>query len=380
MMARPRTLGEAFDPRRNSFTFLRLLMAAIVVFYHRYPLSGRGSDSAPLQVLHGPPLFSSLGLTGFFMASGFLITRSYTRSPSLWRYLWHRVLRIFPGFWVALIVTAFLFGPLVTWLEGGSLMGYFRATRDSPFDWLQSNVWLKMNQFDIAGRLQGVPFKGSFNGALWTLVYEFESYLVVALFGALGLLTRRWAVLAFFLFLWATYMVRVYVPGSPAGSIPWLADLDRHRFFVAFWIGAVFFLYRDMIPVHLALFVLAFGLAYAIVYYRPSLLFLLPILNAYVLLYLAARLPLSGWDRIGDYSYGLYIYAFPVQQTLAVLGIHQLGIPVYVAASMLLALPLAWASTRLVERPFLRLKDAQLQLGSNRRPGRGRATRLATQS
>ena len=144
-------------------------------------------------------------------------------APSPWRYLWHRVLRIFPAFWAALIVTAFLFGPLVTWLEGSSLAAFFGATKDSPFDWIM---------------------------------------------------------------------------------IPGLADLDRHRFFVSFWAGAVFFLYRDKVPIAGRIFAVAFGLVYLIAYYPPSWLLLLPILNAYVLLYLAAVLPLSAWDRVGDYSYG----------------------------------------------------------------------------
>ncbi|MDQ4069250.1 MAG: acyltransferase, partial [Actinomycetota bacterium] len=95
---------------------------------------------------------------------------------------------------------------------------------------------------------------------------------------------------------------------------------------------------------------------YGICYHWTTGLLLLPILNAYVLFYLAARLPFSFWDRFGDYSYGLYIYAFPVQQTLAAFGVPAAGIVPYVALAATITAILALLSWRLVEEPMMRLR------------------------
>src|SRR5947209_4258685 len=92
------TLADAYDPRKNSIDFLRFTLAFLVIVTHGFWLSGQGSD--PLYALSRHQ--DSLGpaaVLGFFTLSGFLITRSSQHS-SFWRYLWHRSLRILPGFWV----------------------------------------------------------------------------------------------------------------------------------------------------------------------------------------------------------------------------------------------------------------------------------------
>ena len=81
-------------------------------------------------------------------------------------------------------------------------------------------------------------------------------------------------------------------------------------------------------------------------------------------LWLAAELPLRDFDRRGDYSYGIYLYGFPVQQLLVSAGLNQLGFGLYCLGSLLVTLPLAVTSYWLVERPCLRLKNLTLRRAS----------------
>jgi peptidoglycan/LPS O-acetylase OafA/YrhL len=80
-------------------------------------------------------------------------------------------------------------------------------------------------------------------------------------------------------------------------------------------------------------------------------------------LFAAMRLPLRGFDRRMDLSYGLYIYAFPVQQLLAMYGINAFGFTPYFLSALLIASVLAATSWFTIEKPSLSLKHLALPLG-----------------
>ena len=117
------TLGD-LDFRSNSIGFLRFFFAATVVWSHAFPLGGFSED--PLNRLNfNAPTTGFLAVGGFFVLSGFLITRSYETVGSVGRFIWHRFLRIFPAFWVCLMVTAFGLAPLAFAYQHGTLHHYF---------------------------------------------------------------------------------------------------------------------------------------------------------------------------------------------------------------------------------------------------------------
>jgi peptidoglycan/LPS O-acetylase OafA/YrhL len=112
------TVADAFDPKRNAFAFLRMVLALLVIVCHCFALGGVGTD--PLaRITEGQHSLGETAVAIFFLLSGFLITRSGLRSRSVARFLWHRFLRIFPGYWVCLAVTAFLFSPLFELIKHG---------------------------------------------------------------------------------------------------------------------------------------------------------------------------------------------------------------------------------------------------------------------
>lgn len=342
-MPRATTLGGAFDARRNSIGFLRLCLASSVLVSHAYILGG--IEPEPLVGLTGDQEgFGSLGVAGFFILSGFLIAASFERSPSLWRYLWHRVLRIMPAFWVCLIATAFVLAPLMWLFEAGTLAGYLDAP-GGPLSYVANNAALEYRQLGIAGLPHDVPVPGLINGSLWTLWPEFLCYLGLGALGVAGVLRWRLPFLVpVVAVLWAVWVTK------PLG-----ADVTAFRWAATFGLGSIAWLARNRIPMSNRL---ALGVAGALVVavWLGVYAYVGYPLIAYLLLWAAVRLPFRGVGRRVDLSYGIYIYAFPIEQLLAMQGAGRLGPAIFIALAFALTLPLAAASWFLVERRALDLK------------------------
>ena len=336
-------LAGAFDPHRNSIGFLRLGLATSVLVSHAYILGGIKPE--PLVGLTGGQEgLGSLGVAGFFMLSGFLIAASLERSPSIWRYLWHRVLRIMPAFWVCLLVTALGFGWLMWWQTSGTLAGYLDHP-NGPVSFVANNFWLDVRQSGIAGLPAGVATAGQMNASLWTLWPEFLCYVGLAAIGVLGVLRWRLPFLvAIVAFLWATWV-----------TTPFGIDVSVFRWPATFGLGSLAWLARAYIPIQgwmaataAAALVAAFALGVYVYVGYP--------LFGYLLLCAAVWLPFAWVGRSVDLSYGIYIYAAPVEQLLATWNVGRLGPAVFIALTLALTLPLAIASWFLIESRALRLK------------------------
>lgn len=356
-----RTFNQSYDPRRNSLNCLRLILALGVVFSHALTLGALGSE-----VIGNKTTFGTIAVYGFFGISGYLIAGSAARH-GVGRYLWQRFLRIFPAFWVCLLVTAFVFG-LVAWSHDHQcgLTCYVRQPV-GPWGYVFNNAWLKMRQLAIGSTLRTVPVPDVWNGSLWTLFYEFLCYLVLAILALVGMLRNRWTVAALGAFAWATEIVITSVPSFSAQF-----DLYHHwdeykmlTFVPIFLTGSAMWLYRERLPDSgvLALGCVAavlVGFALPVGTHEPgfaltSIDMVAPFL-AYPLLWLGAHLPLQSVGATNDYSYGIYIYAWPVQQLLALWGVNRWGYVPYVLATVALTAPFAVASWWIVERHALRLK------------------------
>ncbi|MER8042829.1 acyltransferase [Streptomyces sp. NPDC094032] len=375
------TVAELLTGRHNSLGLLRLLLASAVVVSHARIL-GYGGKEYLHTFTGGQTDLGKLSVYGFFVLSGILVTRSGMRL-GLGRFLWHRALRIFPGFWVCLMVAAFVAAPLLYWRLHSTLDGFNGP--HGPFDYLTSNWAVATNQYDISGvmadgRSAGLVHNGAFNGALWSLRYEFLCYLAVATLAVIGVLTRaRRAVLLITAVLGWLVIRQASTDAFWAGpydarilenfQLPPFGQINTSFLIYlgfAFALGAVIELYKEKIPVSDPLGVAALAVLLGSLHYGYLFTVGIPAF-AYVLVWLAIRLP-AAFRRVGakhDYSYGIYIYGFLVQQTLALLGYTRWGLPAYLALTFVFTLLLAMASWHFVERPAMRLKD--LRLGKGRR-------------
>jgi peptidoglycan/LPS O-acetylase OafA/YrhL len=322
----PLTIGEAFQPRRNSLNFLRLVFAIAVMFSHSLTIGSFGSE-----VILGKTTLGTLAVYCFFCLSGYLIAGSATRNH-VGRFLWQRVLRIFPAFWVCIIVTAFLFGPIGWYhmqpvLARNCGISCYLSESGGPFSYVFHNLWLQGHQGTIANTLHPGLFQDIWNGSLWTLFFEFLCYLMLAVLSVVGLLRHRLAIVALASVVWLTEIVITAIPSLNQHFNPshnW--DVMKMLTFVPIFLaGSLLYLYRDKIPdsgvlaaasTLLALLGLALPVGNHIPAFSLTSMDLTAVFLAYPLLWLGIHLPFHKVGARNDYSYGVYVYAFPVQQVL----------------------------------------------------------------
>ncbi|KAB1649112.1 acyltransferase family protein [Pseudoclavibacter endophyticus] len=357
----PLTLQQAFDPRANSIGFLRWLMAFAVIFSHSGPLAGfYGGEDLGIQVSSEQSI-GGVAVAGFFFFSGFLITKSRMGRSSIFRYFWRRALRIFPAFWLALLTTAFVLAP-IAWFQGaGTMDGYWNATNESPFTYFLNNMWLTLGQRNIAEMGQSIPYAEhggyDWNGSAWTLLYEFRAYIIVGLLGLFGMLANRWIGGAFALGL------------IVLNAMTWSGMVDMLRissildnpfnvmFFAPFAFGMLFALFGDKIPIddRLAVAALLFAvLAYTTggwnVWGQYGFLY-------FVMWFAVRATALRNWEKFGDFSYGIYIFAWPLMQFGAYFGLHETGWFVYHLVIVIAAHLCAFVSWHAIEKPAMSLKN-----------------------
>ncbi|MFF7990026.1 acyltransferase family protein [Kitasatospora xanthocidica] len=366
--------------RKNGFGLLRLVLALAVIFAHAMPL-GMGKPDLGLLESRGQTNVGAIAVSGFFVLSGLLITRSGMRlSPA--RFLWNRAIRILPGLWACLLLTALVVAPVVAYHQG-RLAGFWSHPQ-GPLAYLQANWSIGVYQWGISGLLDHVPHPTAFNGSVWSLAYEVLCYLMVVALAAVGVLRRaRWAVALMVLGLYA-YMVHLasgfhllrapeYAPAGLTGwQLPFLGGISMDMLIplvVMFGLGAVAELYKERLPINDVLGVLAAVVFLGSARYGGFTVFGLPAF-AYLLIWLACRMP-GPLTKVGtkvDLSYGVYIYAFPIQQCLSLWGLNKHGYWAYTAASVALSVTAAFCSWHAVEKPALKLKDLGLRKPPREQP------------
>ena len=342
--------------RDNNFNLIRILAALAVLCSHSFPLSRAGLAD---------PLAARLGMTGgsiavdiFFITSGFLVSSSLLARTGLLRFFLARALRVLPALWVMLLLTVFVLGlsfttePTNQYLSASATQVYL----------LKCSTLLRGVSYHLPGVFAGNPLPLAVNGSLWSLPVEVRMYILLGLLWLpLALLknSRRtaFALVTVVLAALAGYLV-ISTHLHVARESPAL------RLIFMFFTGAAYFCLRARVPLRRGLFLTSTTLL-LLASFNASLFYVTYMLTlAYMVLYLA-YVPggaIRGFNRVGDYSYGVYIYAFPVQQSIAAM-VPGIGVPAMLGLATAATLPLAVLSWHLVENPALRLKD-QLLPGS----------------
>lgn len=330
--------------RANNFQLIRLAAATAVVLFHSYALTDHWTDE-PLWQRVPEFNFGALGVACFFVISGFLVTQSWLTRTRVVPFVAARVLRIYPALVAAVALTLVLAG-LSSALDWSAFLAH-----PQTLDY----VLHVTPGWEIRHRLPGAfptnPIPHDANGSLWTLPVELRLYVAVLLAGVAGLLARRvamfatlWLVLA--LFLWRPTMLPMPVIDKVTADLVLL-----------FALGSLAYVWRAAIPVSPVIA----AIALLLVIVNPADLArgaLFAPLLAYVVLVVAyhPHLVWPAFNRVGDYSYGVYVYSFPIQQTLVqrIPGIDPM--PLF-ALAISLTLVVAALSWHCLERPALGLKS-----------------------
>jgi len=337
--------------RKNNFDFLRLLFASFVIISHSYPLSGNIDCDWLCQLTNGQIIFSYLGVKGFFIISGFLIFQSLNRSKDIIDYYWKRALRLFPALFVVLLITVLL-APLV---YENSAVPYL--SNDTMWSYLPNNLLLYKTQYYISGVFENNPYKGAINGSLWTIPYEFTMYVLLSLFIFIRknkLVIRSMILLIFSVFAFGNifYSQELMNHYSILNS-GLLADLGVFFLAGSFLASIEIDKYKHFgLIAAFAILILIISLVFNTMAWTR--IFTLPVIILFIGLRSTPVIRDTG-DKIGDLSYGIYIYAFPVQQTLIYcfwLTPVQLMVLSFVVSGIL-----AYLSWHLIEVKALKLKN-----------------------
>ena len=303
-------LGDLASGRDNNLNLIRFLAAGSVLVSHAWPIALGPGAGQPLEAQLGITL-GHLAVSIFFVASGFLIARSWIRARDFKSWASARALRLFPALLVTLALTVFVLGPAVTALAPAAYW-----TAPGTWSYLPANLSLAFLQYPLPGVFETNPYPEAVNGSLWTLVHEVACYGGVALAGALGLLAgpRRFSLclLGFLAFQAAAWAGGAALPLK----LQLLANLS-----LPFFLGMAAQVLAPWLRLHwapaLALWALALALG-GLPGGREALMLAI----AYSVLWLAyvPAGPLRLWNRLGDYSYGVYIWASPCSSSSSISG------------------------------------------------------------
>ncbi|MEH6524503.1 MAG: acyltransferase [Sneathiella sp.] len=335
---KPKFVGDFASNRDNNLNLIRIIAAIGVLISHAWAVSDGLVHEQPLSSLLKGTDLGKVSVYVFFAISGFLIAQSFVRSSNLKSFWVARIFRIFPALLVVLLVTAFILAPILTAAPMDELLKAIPA-------YITRNFTLFYLQHKLPGVFMDNPVHRIINIPLWTLNYELICYFSVFLLGLAGVLKNRLSmIIAIIAFLVAYSFVLYFEPHKRLVN---LAELS-----LPFMTGVVFYVWREKIRLNLSI---GLGLVTVAVICYPTPLFreAFVIALAYVI-FLLAYLPdglIRQYNKLGDYSYGIYIYAFPIQQIVAQQGVTEPFVNIMI--SLPLALICAVFSWCLIERPSL---------------------------
>lgn len=339
-------VGQILEPKQNNFNLLRLLAASAVIVSHAVFLhSGHKAD----EILSGIT-FYNLGdhaVNVFFVLSGLTVTASLARSPSIAEFIVARGLRIFPAL-AACALLLILVGAIVTVCTSAQFLSDTRVWRYGV-----KTLLLGSASTGLPGVFGGNPHPSTINASIWTLKFEVACYLLLALVGWLGLLTKHrfvWLLALSWIVACGFLLVRFGHDSAPVDQVA--------RFWLCFSLGVGFYIFRDRIPLSIfvvAALLLAFWGTIGTGWERVISL----LATGYAIVW-SAKIPIGRLRDLTnrfDLSYGIYIFGWPITQTLIVMQ-PNVNVWSLTLLSLILATAVALPSWLLVERPALRARKA----------------------
>jgi peptidoglycan/LPS O-acetylase OafA/YrhL len=332
--------GDIMNERLNNFDFLRITAALMVLYSHQYDLLRK---SAPTFFDHRfSPGF--LGVAIFFSISGYLITQSWEHDPNIFRFALKRFLRIWPGLFVVTMLAAFVLGPIVstfnvrTYFDDPLVVKYLR------------NLHMHM-VFTLPGVFETNPYPKAVNGSTWTLPLEICCYACLAISGLLNFL-RHPKIIFTSVIIIAIYQFWYY--GAETNTVRNL----RMEYGLSFCVGMLMWLYRNIWESRRSIVTAATMVAGILIYcLGQRLLSSLVIVGPLVVMFGTTSTPiLRRFGRFGDFSYGVYIYAFVVQQVIIMYIGSNVPLELHLGMTVIISFICAFLSWYFVEKPALGLK------------------------
>ena len=323
----------------NNFDFIRIAAALAVLFSHQHALVGRFEPA-----VLGIHTLGGFAVLVFFVISGYLVTASWINDPHVFRFAARRALRVWPALIAVVVLSTYALGAWTTQLPLGE---YLRNAATTQY---LANIWLN-NQVALPGVFLNNPLPHSVNGSIWTIPFEVACYAVVAIAGLLGIFRFRTVSLVVIVLALIWYQIRL----GPDLHRDWKL---RREMMAYFFVGSALFLLTPhwskrplvwlfvTVLAGLGLWLAGFrylalmvGLPFALIYFGTSST---PVIRRF--------------GRFGDPSYGLYLIAFPIQQTVIQYLWPTLGFKETLFISIAITTALAYLSWHVLEKRALKIK------------------------
>ena len=352
--------------QQNNFDLLRFLLASSVIICHCYAIYFGWEQfvkNEPFMIWsEGRISIGSAAVNFFFVISGFLIVRSFESSSNFWQYIKKRILRIYPGFIVVFVLSFLIFGP-IGHMKEINVAGYQNFLKTIPLK--RETVNMLSLQSPLENRYFTHLPQSGLNNSLWTIQYEFFCYLILPLLAWLGVTRQKRLLLTFLLISYLVYCLQTFgyffpFKQSLSGGIignPYYFP----RFFTYFLCGSCVYTFRNQIPRNAWLAVAA--LILFLLSFKLNLIDLIwPVSGTYLLFYVAYhhKFIFPKFAKYGDFSYGIYLYGWPLQQLVMLWFGKHLNVYTFFAIVFPVVLIFAIISWKLVESPSLKLKKIKL--------------------
>ncbi len=350
-------LSTCATGRDNNFNLIRFIAASLVLFSHSFALIAGVGDAGPLIDIIGMTS-GGIAVDVFFITSGFLITASYFARDNLLAFAWARILRIYPALVVATLFCIFVVGLyFTTYSADVYLFNIYIPT------YFIKNVTLFFGvDFSLPGVFEELPYSSIVNASLWTLPYEVKIYAILAFLLLFIKYISKW--IAFINAKNIVLLAAIIFTALHIFSKFYLDEpIQFFRLLSMFFIGASFFVWRDNIRLSSKLIYIGLPLLLLSAIHKDIFFVVYCLLLPFLIFY-AAYIPSGGirkFNKLGDYSYGIYIYAFPVQQSLLEIA-PDISVFSLTVIAFLITLFLSILSWHLIEKRFLKMKGAYIPI------------------
>ena len=344
-----KTLSQTLTRGNNNFDLIRLLAAIAVMLGHSYGIQA-GSPMEAMLAFTWRESFGSLAVYSFFLISGMLVSASFEKNPSIARFASARFLRIWPGAIVCALFILFIVGPI---FSSDSLRGYF--LNPEIYKWLARNTFLLGR---VGGPLPGL-FEGNHlpslvNATVWTLPIELKCYLIVVVAGLCGSIGSQWPTVIVVAIAGGLFAFFVHHPDYFTMGDFFVLPIAYAFYPVPFFLlGLLLYAFRRIVFLHWSV-ACALLAAYLSVKHSVTGTGLLYLSFIYGILWIASAKSLLWLKPRHDYSYGIYLYGFTVQQIISSLK-PAMNNYVALAIALPITIFLAALSWHFVEKPSIDL-------------------------
>lgn len=353
-------LQLVYDRKNNFFDELRFILATMVIYVHSFALLyGEGKIEPFTRVSNYQLGLGSLAVYCFFILSGFFMIQSLESNNSLLHYARNRILRILPAFYISLLISLVIY----VFITGGFVFAFFDG---SPLNFIFKAMTFHLFGYawTISNLYPNNPLVDAVNGSMWTLKHEIALYALLPMI--IFIMHNKRILLAVFYFSVLILAISNISSNFLLINIPccaaWVFSVNELQSFTVFssyfFAGTILFKFREKILVSKRIVLSCLAFIILGVFFGNLKLILLLVLP-YFIIVIGSILRLKLFSRFGDYSYGMYIYAFPVQQTLVHYYGHMFNVTTFFATSFIVTLFLSIISWHCFEKKILSFKKKE---------------------